>query len=320
MKKVSFIIVLLITVCVGITAQKQTDYNRSGDEAMSRLDYGAAKLYYEEGVSKCDTYSIIQLITVWVADSSMRQSMRLVMNKGLDCLTNIAMDSKDTVCMQKLVYCYREGVGTSVDMTKANYWQNQLRALERPSVNTSNNEQKNTKTVKKPARTTKTNFFFGYNGSVLTPVGLKAGIVFNSIGIYAKYATNLSTMKYTEICDLNGNIEGLNDAYPNYLGNKKTNAYAMTGGLIIKALPQLYLSVGGGVWQYETLFQFNAVGITEAQLKPAFWAKNKDWSYSGIAADIDATLRIGKTFYCSAGCSVYNFKYVYANGGIGVFF
>ena len=38
-------------------AQDKT-YNQKGDEAMQRQDYREAKMWYEEGVSQCDAYSI----------------------------------------------------------------------------------------------------------------------------------------------------------------------------------------------------------------------------------------------------------------------
>lgn len=46
---------------LGLLAQQRTEYNRKGDEAMKRLDYSDAKMWYEEGVSQCDAYSIDQL-------------------------------------------------------------------------------------------------------------------------------------------------------------------------------------------------------------------------------------------------------------------
>ena len=39
---------------LGLLAQQRTEYNRKGDEAMKRLDYSDAKMWYEEGVSQCD--------------------------------------------------------------------------------------------------------------------------------------------------------------------------------------------------------------------------------------------------------------------------
>ena len=36
---------------LGLLAQQRTEYNRKGDEAMKRLDYSDAKMWYEEGVS-----------------------------------------------------------------------------------------------------------------------------------------------------------------------------------------------------------------------------------------------------------------------------
>ena len=54
---------------------------------MKRLDYSDAKMWYEEGVSQCDAYSIDQLTTIWLSNERMRPSMRSLMNKCLNCLT-----------------------------------------------------------------------------------------------------------------------------------------------------------------------------------------------------------------------------------------
>ena len=60
---------------LGLLAQQRTEYNRKGDEAMKRLDYSDAKMWYEEGVSQCDAYSIDQLTTIWLSNERMRPSM-----------------------------------------------------------------------------------------------------------------------------------------------------------------------------------------------------------------------------------------------------
>lgn len=87
---------------LGLLAQQRTEYNRKGDEAMKRLDYSDAKMWYEEGVSQCDAYSIDQLTTIWLSNERMRPSMRSLMNKCLNCLTVKATED-DPDAISKLI-------------------------------------------------------------------------------------------------------------------------------------------------------------------------------------------------------------------------
>ena len=95
---------------LGLLAQQRTEYNRKGDEAMKRLDYSDAKMWYEEGVSQCDAYSIDQLTTIWLSNERMRPSMRSLMNKCLNCLTVKATED-DPDAISKLIIYYSEGIG-----------------------------------------------------------------------------------------------------------------------------------------------------------------------------------------------------------------
>ena len=56
-------------------AQQYTEYNRKGNEAMTRRDYSDARLFYSEGVTHCDLYSVYQLTQIWLSNTTMRASM-----------------------------------------------------------------------------------------------------------------------------------------------------------------------------------------------------------------------------------------------------
>jgi len=328
MKRIVFLIVWLL-MAFNLVAQQQTDYNRQGDEAMLRLDYSAAKLFYEEGLANCDAYSIDKLTTIWFADTEMRPLMRIVMNKCLNCLTDLAMQSKDTVYMRKLVLYYAEGIGTQINKTKENYWQQQIIALGGSGAPDSGggkrgvaSDKKQQQASKKPKTPSETEFFIGYSASLLAPFGLQAGLTGKSIGFYLRYRTNLSFRSdngYT--CDKEGNVPELsNVSLPSYAGVRKHNSMAVTGGLIIKPSKTFHISFGAGYWDYTSLYQFEKIGIAVSDSEGYIWAKNTDYSYSGLAADLDAIIRIGDTVYLSFGASAFNFKYVYANAGFGIFF
>jgi hypothetical protein len=328
MKRVKIIIVLLFATLI-VTAQRQTEYNRLGDEAMERLDYSTAKIYYEEGVPNCDPYSINQLTSIWLADESMRIAMRNVMSRCMDCLTNRAIELKDTVSMNKLILYYTEGIGTYKNEAKVEFWRDQMELLRNVSVVST--------TINKPPREkVKMKFIVGYSASYYAPYGLTVGGVGRTIGWYLRFRTNMSFQNYTTNIerDESGHIKlaGLEDVYPNPTGPpagngeekswiSKENLWLGTGGIVIKAMPSFYISVGAGYCNLEKLFEVEKIGIDVAESQGLIWAKDNDKvSFSGLALDLDATFRMGKFLYGSLGCSVLNFEYVSANAGIGVFF
>ena len=45
-----WILTLFVALPMCLLAQQKTEYNRKGDEAMKRLDYSDARMWYEEGV------------------------------------------------------------------------------------------------------------------------------------------------------------------------------------------------------------------------------------------------------------------------------
>lgn len=45
-----WILIFFVVLPMCLLAQQKTEYNRKGDEAMKRLDYSDARMWYEEGV------------------------------------------------------------------------------------------------------------------------------------------------------------------------------------------------------------------------------------------------------------------------------
>jgi hypothetical protein len=127
-----WILMICAVFPLGLLAQQRTEYNRKGDEAMKRLDYSDAKMWYEEGVSQCDAYSIDQLTTIWLSNERMRPSMRSLMNKCLNCLTVKATED-DPDAISKLIIYYSEGIGTPKSEELATYWKEYQEILLKPA-------------------------------------------------------------------------------------------------------------------------------------------------------------------------------------------
>jgi hypothetical protein len=302
MKKLWLLIFAVIPFCV--IAQQQTEYNRKGDEAMKRLDYSDARLFYGEGVPYCDMYSINQLTTIWIANEQMRTSMHNQMSRCLSCLNVKATEDNETA-ISKLILYYTEGIGTPKSEELASYWANRLEELRNPVPENTGYE--------KPARTPM-QFFGGYTCSQQAPFGITVGGVGKSFGWYARFKTNMSFQRPDY--EFSGERPNREDVFKNL--KKKTNTYAATAGLVVKCTSLLYVSVGAGYGKRELLYQFAKLGNDLEELDTG-WYKKADSSYNGVSADLDLMLRYG-FLYISAGCNTLNFEYIDLNAGIGVFF
>ena len=311
-----WILTLFVALPMCLLAQQKTEYNRKGDEAMKRLDYSDARMWHEEGVVQCDPYSIEQLTSIWLANQRMRPSMHSLMNKCRACLELMA-NNEDTTAISQLIIYYTEGIGTSKNETLAQSWQDRLETLRKPvepvfypSANPIKPD-----TPKEPMK-----FFIGYAYSIEAPYGLTVGGVKSRLGWFLRFKTNLGFKEYDGECRGTDEFVGPTPDNPFYFTNKKkVNNYAGTAGLVVKCTSWLYTSVGLGYGSRELLCEYITIDNSDYRIEKSYWVKNLDYSYSGLAADLDVMVKFGPVFV-SAGCNTLNFKYVDLNAGVGLFF
>jgi hypothetical protein len=315
MKRLWILIYIIVLFPFFLQAQQKTEYNVKGDEAMKRLDYSDARMWYEEGVVQCDSYSIEQLTTIWLSNQQMRSSMRSLMNKCLNCL-NVRANENDTTSMVKLITYYLEGIGTPKNEELAQYWQDQLDK----SRKTKEVEVKSSSEISiKPTEPMK--FFIGYSYSKEAPFGLTIGGIKSRLGWYVRFRTNLKFNNYEVECEGNGQMIGSVPGGPfiRFTNNQKVNNYAGVAGVIFKCTPWLYTSVGLGYGNRELLCEYKSIDAIDHNKETTYWCKHVDYSYKGLAGDLDFMVKFG-SLYISAGCNTLNFKYIDFNAGLGVFF
>ena len=312
-------LIRILIVCMmfpwAVWAQQQTEYNRKGDDALKRKDYRDAKMWFEEGVSYCDAYSIDRLTEIWLANERMRPSMRSLMNKCLNCL-NVRGTEQDTTAMHQLILYYKKGIGTPTNDELAQYWTEKLTEARKQAAYLSYAAEQEVNPKESMS------FFVGYHYSIEAPYGLTVGGMGKHLGWYVRFKTNMAFDKHTAECsDRNGGeIIGISSDQSYYFtGNKKKNSFGITAGMVIKCTDRLYTSVGLGYGSRSLLYEYRLVDQQTAKEEDAAWAKHLDASRTGVAADWDAIVKFGK-FFISAGCSTINFKYVDLNAGAGVFF
>jgi len=299
------ILCTIFPICV--FAQQQTEYNKKGDEAMKRLDYSDARLFYGEGVPYCDMYSINQLTTIWLANERMRTSMHNLMNRCLSCL-NIKATENDTAAVSKLMLYYSEGIGTPKSEELALYWEQRLDELRNPDpIGYGDIGYENNRRI--PMQ-----FFAGYSFSPLAPIGLTIGGVGEKFGWYGRFRTNASFQAS------NYEFAGSKPSGQNILlfQKKKSNMYSATAGLIVKCTSWFYASLGAGYGNRDLLYQYSTIDDAGNEIEKN-WYKSLDNSYKGVSAEIDFMVRYG-FLYITAGCNTLNFEYVDLNAGFGVFF
>lgn len=314
MKKLWMLLFVLTPFCA---FAQQTEYNKNGDEAMKRLDYRDARLWFEEGVLTCDSYSIDKLVTIWLSNEEMRPSMRSVMNKCMDCLTEKAMKG-DTVSMSKLIICYGEGIGIPSNKNLSNYWSEQLENIRKQ------NEILQSPATEKAVQQERMKFFVGYSYSIEAPFGITFGGVGQRLGWYGRFKTNLSFENTLYQCRKAGESEELidfheNSSYEFVPGEKKTNTYSATAGLVVKFTPWLYTSFGGGYGKRDLLWKYVTHDKNDYDNTKIAWAKNEEASHKGVALEIDLMIKFN-SFYISGGVNSLGFEYSDLNAGVGIFF
>lgn len=304
-----------------LMAQQYAEYNRKGDEAMNKKDYFDARFWYGEGVEYCDTYSIKQLTTIWLNNTTMRSSMRNIMGRCYTCLQTLA-ENDDMAAITQLVLFYREGIGVEMNETQAQHWEERKTALESPRLDPS--YRPTLSAARNPMR-----FFVGYAFSTEMPYGITFGGMKNKMGWYVRVKTNFSFETTEKECELAQNAAGediTNLIDPEHgktyfvnqdKGNKK-NSMAGSVGFVYQTTPWLNLSIGAGYGQ-RILATPIVVRDNRSMLEEEIWCKNRTYSSEGILLEVDAMIRYKNLFF-SVGCHTMRFDYVDLNAGIGMYF
>lgn len=319
MNKLRILILCLISP-LGLLAQEAGTYNKKGDDAMKRQDYSDAKMWYEEGVSQCDAYSIGKLTDIWLKKERMRPSMRSLMNKCLNCL-NVMATENDTVAVGRLITYYTEGIGTPKSEELASYWRERLQKLRRAAQSLPDGLYNPEEGFRAQME-----FFAGYAFSVESPYGITVGGIGRRFGWYIRFKTNMSFQNHLYECNNDGLLTDFTSATESYQADlskkNKTNSFQATAGMLVKCRPWLYVSMGLGYGQRALLSPFvlhSKENYFDENARQELWAKNLDASYTGIAAEADLLFR-WRAFFLSAGCNTINFKYIDLNAGVGMFF
>lgn len=308
------LLIFLFTAPLSLMAQRLSEYNKKGDEALLRHDVADAKMWFEEGVSYCDNYSIEKLTAIWIENESVRSSMRSLMTKCLNCL-NILATENDTTSMARLIIYYDRGIGTPQSPELSSYWKERLASITQEDHITKVLEN-NLTDVKEKSSSVK--LMVGYNYSPSAPYGMTFGLIGKRWGGYIRLKSNMIFGKTTATCNNSEIINYVNDSYYQF-DKDRVSRFGITGGLMLQFLPWLYSTLGVGYGERELQWHATVYSYTGND-KTELWCENTSSSYKGIETEADMIVKMGKRFYFSVGCNSINLKFADLNTGLGLIF
>jgi hypothetical protein len=160
--------------------------------------------------------------------------------------------------------------------------------------------------------------FVIYNFSGSSLLGASFGMV-TKVGWYTRIKTNGSFANSEYITtDLSvTNYDGID--YYEYTGNVKRSRFGITGGLVLKTTPKMFLYTGLGYGSRNLLWEVQEKSIASTLDMRKIWAKHDGKSASGLELELGAMFKYNKV-NISLGVNAIDLKFFEFNGGIGLFF
>jgi len=300
-------------------SQSYIDYNRSGDEALSKEEYDIALNYYNSGLnSQCNIQSVQKIVDIWQRQPDMRESMQLEMLKCFNCLKKLADNDRDSQAMLLLGGFYRDGIGIEKNPDLANYWHKEY--VKEMDLNLDDNQNTNNNlSENKTPRKNRFHSFITYTYSPTMPFGLTAGIYFDKIGGYVSGRTNSKSFNAIYECN-NTHIPEIEVLNPPYEFNREHwHSQMITGGLLLPILKnRLFVSAGGG---YGKRNYYREI-ITEESFSTgnkSEWCLNTEACYEGLTLEAGGMF-IWKKIAVVGGVNSTKFKDFDVYFGLGLTF
>ena len=165
----------------------------------------------------------------------------------------------------------------------------------------------------------KKKFFVALSGNTTAPIGFSIGQI-GKTGWYLTARLNsniLLSPKYE--CDDEKLTNYTGESYYSFDGESKIIRYSLTGGLTFQAGKNVYFFAGGGYGTKDLLWHINEYDYNDDSKTGEDYAKNANYSYSGIEDELVIIIYSGSLFF-SAGASSQSFKRLDGNFSIGLAF
>jgi hypothetical protein len=165
----------------------------------------------------------------------------------------------------------------------------------------------------------KKKLFVAFSGNSSAPLGFSIGQI-GKTGWYFTARLNLNfslSPKYE--CDDEKLTNYSGESYYSFDGKSKIARYSFTGGITFQTGKNVYFYAGGGYGTNDLLWHINEYDYTTDSKTGDDYAKNVNYSYSGIEAEAGMIINAG-SFVFSAGASSQSFKRLDGNFSIGFTF
>ena len=294
-----FIFISIFSIMLlNVKAQTQS-YNVQGDIAFEKKEYQDARIYYSEGVPRCEIYSIRRLKEIWELQPQMRSSMNLIMRNSYKCLDSLA-EQQDRDAMLLISDFYKMGIGTKVDSLKAEYWLKEYGkslglSVVAPTIDTVRiiDSSKVIPVIippvaRKSILSNKFYSFLAYTYSLFEPAGVTIGF-YDKFGFYLSYRTDLNSGNYDYTCN-NRKVPEIGIENPSYeFARERWKCNMSVGGVFFPVFDRkFFLSVGGG-YSERNYFR-EIVSLSDQSFgkngQSSAWCLNTEASYKGWAAEI----------------------------------
>jgi hypothetical protein len=322
----------LIAVMVGfalsvsLSAQHRASYNVDADEALARGDYSDARMYFSEGLQRCDLYSIGGIIWIWMDNPGMRPSMQNLMDRCYQCLSE---NPADTSVMTLLEIGYAAGIFTRPAREPSTI------RYPLPVTNPVSVSPPPIDSVAEVIKTIVPRFpkkrpliIVAYSGSKDNLLGLSLGILYpQKWGFYARYKCShvifhQPRFHIRQFPDQPAQVDPMPEKEVVTIAadgiSKRLNSYRLTTGLLYQTPYRILLSAGIGYGQRIQLYNYTLTDKQSGRNSTA-WCTYPDYNYRGIAIETDMSLRY-KHVFAGLGCAVIDFSYAEINFGIGFLF
>ena len=165
----------------------------------------------------------------------------------------------------------------------------------------------------------KKKFFLAFSGNTSAPFGLSIGQI-GKIGWYITARTNQNfNLSSSYECNNEQITNYSAETYYSFDGESKIVRFSLTAGLTYQAGKNVYFYAGGGYGTKDLLWHINEYDYDDDSKTGDDYAKNTNYSYSGIETEAGIIINTG-SFFFSAGASSQSFKRLDGNFSIGLTF
>ncbi|MDT8394741.1 MAG: hypothetical protein RQ761_12930 [Bacteroidales bacterium] len=162
-------------------------------------------------------------------------------------------------------------------------------------------------------------FFISYTGNLVTPFGLRVGMI-NKLGWYAEFRASLNAFNTASYQVKDEEFQDYDKpGYYEFNGNEGFSAYSAVAGVTYQLSRNFYLFGGLGYGKEEYHWQIDEYSYDPEEKIGESWVKDDETSLEGFELDLGGMMRFNKILI-SAGITTINVEVFNWTAGIGIAF